>query len=334
MSASLSDSATKHWAKASIGILCILYLAVLIGLICYIRLWGDRSPLGTIVLFSPRWLFALPLALLFPLAGWLDRKLLILPGIAAMVVLFGLLGFSIGWRRWLPSSPAVAPAIRVLTFNTHFDTLRIPALADYIQQMQPDVVTLEEWNAGPLSAVLKTGGWHCVQCGENILASRFVLDEASLRQYDAFFHCNVLLPSGPIDVAVLHLSSPHTALRDAMEDYSNASPEIQENISWRSEQAAAIHRFMQKQKLPLVLAGDFNLVPDSIIFRENFADLTDAFEAGGFGFGYTFFNRWTRVRIDHVLMDNSFRCKDCFVGPFLGSPHRPVIADLVPLRGR
>jgi len=333
MAAQLKNSAKHRWAKAAVACLTLIYLAALIGLLCYLRIWGDRTPLATVALFSPRWLFALPLALLFPLAAWFDRKLLVLPAITAIVALFGLLGFSVGWRRLLPSPHAAGPPIRVMTFNTHFDALRIPALAEYIQNIQPDVVALEEWNGGPLTEVFQAGGWHCLQCGENILASRFPFEQDSLRQDDAFFHCHVLLPAGPIDVAVLHLNSPHTALRDAMEDFSQALPEIQENISLRTRQAAAIHRFAQRQKLPLLLMGDFNLVPDSIIFRQDFSQLSDAFEAGGFGFGFSFYNRWTRVRIDHVLMDDSFRCKDCFVGPFLGSPHRPVVADLIPLHG-
>ena len=332
MAARSKRSTKQRWGKAIVAGLSLVYLSALVGLICYIRVWGDRTPLATIILFSPRWLFTLPLAILFPLAAWVDLKLLVLPGIAAIVALLALLGFSTGWRRLLPSRPAAGPPIRVLAFNTHFDALRIPALADYIQNMQPDVVVLEEWNGGPLSDVFKTGGWHCVQCGENILASRFPFEGGSLRQDDAFFHCHVLLPAGPVDVAVLHLSSPHTALRDAMEDFSQGSPEIQENIFWRSRQAAAIHGFAQRRKLPLLLMGDFNLVPDSIIFRQNFSQLSDAFAAGGFGFGFSFYNRWTRVRIDHVLTDDSFRCKDCFVGPALGSPHRPLVADLIPLR--
>jgi len=325
-------SAGLRWTKIALAILSCLYLVALIGSMYLIRTWGDRTTTATVLLFAPRWLFALPLVLLVPLAAWVDRRLLVLLGIAAGVVLFGLLGFSLGWRRLLASPPPAGTAIRVLTFNTHFGTMWAPSLAAYIQATHPDVVALEEWGGGRYSDVFKEGTWHCVQRGDNLLASRFAVQPGSLHRGEAFFHCALLLPGGPVDVVVLHLSSPHAALRDTVEQFPDAFSEIQHNITWRTRQAAAIHEFADKQKLPLLLMGDFNLVPDSTIFRQNFSNLSDGFESAGFGFGYSYIIRWTRVRIDHVLMNDSFRCEKCFVGPFLGSPHRPIVADLVPIR--
>jgi endonuclease/exonuclease/phosphatase family metal-dependent hydrolase len=208
----------------------------------------------------------------------------------------------------------------------------ISELAAYIQKTHPDIVALEEWANGNLADVFKNGDWHFAQRGEEALATRFPIEPRSVHRGQASFHCNILLPSGPVGVVVLHLRSPHFALRDTVEQFPYASPEIEQNIMSRSEQAATIREFAQKQKLPLIVMGDFNLVPDSTIFRQNFSGLTDAFEASGFGLGYSYDNHWTRVRIDHVLMNDSFRCEDCFVGPFLGVPHRPIVADLIPLQ--
>jgi endonuclease/exonuclease/phosphatase (EEP) superfamily protein YafD len=38
--------------------------------------------------------------------------------------------------------------------------------------------------------------------------------------------------------------------------------------------------------------------------------------------------RKTGVRIDHILAGHGWRCRRCWVGPNIGSAHRPVIADL------
>jgi vancomycin resistance protein VanJ len=35
------------------------------------------------------------------------------------------------------------------------------------------------------------------------------------------------------------------------------------------------------------------------------------------------------VRIDHVLAGPGWHCDRCRVGPHVGSPHRPVLADLI-----
>jgi vancomycin resistance protein VanJ len=321
-----------RWAKIAVAILSFGYLVALIGLIYYIRTWGDRTAAATILLFSPRWLFTLPLVLLIPLAAWFDRRLLIVCVITAGIALFGLLGFSLGWRRLMPSSPAAGPALRVLTLNTHYGSVANTRLAAYIQETHPDVVALQEVAWAYVRGIFKKGDWHYLQCSNNVLASRFPIDMQSVQEGRDFFHCSILPPCGPVEIAVLHLRSPHVALRDTIEDEPNGSSEIEQNVTARMTEAALIHEFITKQKLPLLLVGDFNLVPDSTIFRGNFADLSDAFEAGGFGLGYSYNNHWTRVRIDHVLLNDSFHCEDCFVGEHLGSPHRPVIADLIPLR--
>ena len=56
---------------------------------------------------------------------------------------------------------------------------------------------------------------------------------------------------------------------------------------------------------------------------------TDAFSEAGRGWGYTFIGAKTTVRIDHVLISKGWHRAACRVGPNVGSPHRPVIADLV-----
>ena len=79
---------------------------------------------------------------------------------------------------------------------------------------------------------------------------------------------------------------------------------------------------------PVLLAGDFNTPPESAIFRRLWTPYTDAFGAAGWGWGYTFIGGRTRVRIDHILAGPGWYCERCWVGPDVGSPHRPVITDL------
>jgi endonuclease/exonuclease/phosphatase (EEP) superfamily protein YafD len=78
----------------------------------------------------------------------------------------------------------------------------------------------------------------------------------------------------------------------------------------------------------LLIAGDFNLPPESAIFRASWGGYTDAFPAAGCGYGYTKFTRWWGARIDHVLAGAGWQVRDCTVGPDVGSDHRPVLATL------
>jgi vancomycin resistance protein VanJ len=79
---------------------------------------------------------------------------------------------------------------------------------------------------------------------------------------------------------------------------------------------------------PVLLVGDFNTPPESAIFRRVWAGYADAFSDAGWGWGYTFWTRLAAVRIDHVLVGRGGRATSCRVGPDVGSPHRPVVADV------
>src|SRR5262249_28977217 len=95
---------------------------------------------------------------------------------------------------------------------------------------------------------------------------------------------------------------------------------------WRQSRAVAAEAAAVRG--PLLLVGDFNTPPESAIFREVWGGYTDAFTAAGWGWGYTFYGGRTSGRVDHVLAGPAWRCRRCRVAPDLGSPHRPVLADL------
>src|SRR5262249_11050682 len=78
----------------------------------------------------------------------------------------------------------------------------------------------------------------------------------------------------------------------------------------------------------LPLAGDFNTPPDSATYRRCWSSLSNAYSSAGVGWGYTYFTQHAAVRIDHILAGDGWRCRACWVGPDVGSPHRPVVADV------
>jgi vancomycin resistance protein VanJ len=80
--------------------------------------------------------------------------------------------------------------------------------------------------------------------------------------------------------------------------------------------------------MPTLLAGDFNTPIDSDIFRSAWTGYTDAFNFAGIGVGTTYRVKRTWTRIDHILFNNDWQCRQCWLGPDVGSPHLPVIADL------
>ncbi len=68
---------------------------------------------------------------------------------------------------------------------------------------------------------------------------------------------------------------------------------------------------------------------ESPTYRAGWGGFRNAFSQAGAGFGWTRDNGWIQVRIDHVLSRGAWKPVRAWVGPGVGSDHRPVIAELV-----
>jgi hypothetical protein len=136
-------------------------------------------------------------------------------------------------------------------------------------------------------------------------------------------------PAGIVTIFSLHLASPRLGLSRIAEKGEDGAMSMEANSELRRQQSEFIAGQAGKVTGPLLLAGDFNIPPESVLFRSIWSGYTDAFSAAGWGWGHTFVTRFVRVRIDHILLGNGWQCSRCWVGPFIGSPHRPLLADVV-----
>jgi endonuclease/exonuclease/phosphatase (EEP) superfamily protein YafD len=203
-----------------------------------------------------------------------------------------------------------------------------------VERYRPDVVALQEWDEGNHAALLEGEGWHVRRTQVMFLASRFPVRRAELLGWHsssfrgAVMRYDLETPAGLVHFFSLHLASPRNELRETVLDAGRGADMIQTNSDLRWEQAEQLAAEAGRLSGPVVLAGDFNTPPQSALFRRLWPAYIDAFTAGGWGWGYTFYGGRTMVRIDHVLAGPGWRCGRCRVGPDIGSPHRPVIADL------
>lgn len=90
-----------------------------------------------------------------------------------------------------------------------------------------------------------------------------------------------------------------------------------------------VQRYIEKSPYPLVVAGDFNAVPNSYEYFKLGKGLKDAFLEGGEGLGTTFHSYKFPLKIDHVFLSDSIQVKDYKIvrEPIL-SDHFPVIVEL------
>ena len=303
-----------------------IYAIQIVAAWLFLRFEGDRSWLGAIAIFSPRWVVLLPLAPLVPLALAFNRRCLWILAVASAVALFWVMGLCLPWRAlFAPGRSALA--VRVLTCNVHGQALDSSQLADLIAAVHPDIVVLQEWIPPYVSSIFTDDDWNVITNGEQLLATRFRINAVQELQDGSAVHYALETSAGPINLFNVHLASPHPPLFAALLGMPNGKTDLEKNVAEREGQSRELDRITRSVPGPLVIAGDFNLCPDSPIFRENFRQFADAFDAAGFGFGWTYRDQWTATRIDHILSNSQWTCRRCWLGMDVGSPHRPLIAD-------
>jgi endonuclease/exonuclease/phosphatase family metal-dependent hydrolase len=183
----------------------------------------------------------------------------------------------------------------------------------------------------------------------NMLASDLALN--------AFFCATRPIEQGAFGIAVL---SPFRALHQQEYDLSyqtHREPRYCLRVDVEVEPGAILHvfnchlglaarerTFQRKQMLsdaillsedlhhPVVLMGDFNDSPISVVHRGLRKHFTDAFTAAGNRWGPTFKAGPFPIRLDYIYVSHSIRVQDCRVRnddlTRIASDHRPVIASV------
>lgn len=340
------DLTSRGWfarmASRTAGACCYAYPLAAIGAWFFLRFRGDQSALATLLLFGPRWMFALPAIVLLPPALFYRRRWLLPVTIGALVAIGPIMGFNLGWRAWGDGVDEGESVIRVLTYNIERWEVSSAAFAELVDQLRPQLVGLQEI---PSRRWRVPDGWHVERKGELIVASRFPIERTEvfenrwsrrpIPEVNAMY-CVVRTPQGNVGFCNLHLDTPRPALDQVLHprlviDFSriNLAEQMLEN---RRQESADIAAWLAGFPEPKIIAGDFNMPCDSTIYREHWSGRKDSFQRAGFGFGYTkqTTKRGVRygTRIDHILADSHWRAVRCWLGPDLGSDHLPLIAEL------
>lgn len=315
------------------------YLVVLIGLWALLWLAGDRWWFATLLLMGPRWIYALPMIVLMPLAVFWRRAWLWPLGISAVLMAWPIMGFNIPLRA---GGKAERPMLRVLTCNVDVWKAEEVDFLALVDSLRPDLIAIQEC---PSNWKNKFDGWHLQYATETIVASRYPITQVDtsvgrlpLEHPDVNgLYCVVESPHGPIGFASIHLDTPRRGLelildRDTIIDLSRLD-EAKEYLRLRHLDSEELSSWLSSFPEPKIIAGDFNMPIDSTIYRAYWSKYENAFSGTGFGFGHT---KRTEInifrygsRIDHILTGPQWHCVRSWVGPAIGSDHLPLIADLV-----
>lgn len=305
-------------------------------------LWalGDRTWIGTAMLFGPRWLLLLPVVAL-ALATPFARRATLPTALAAAVVVGPFMGFRVGWQGLMASGE---DRVGVASLNAAGHAYPVLDLLDQLEARRVDIAAIQECSPDVETLLYRNPGWQLHRSYELCLLTRYPSEEVESRRWeelDAIASSGmgrsgtaaryvVRLPGREVHVVNLHLETPRKGLERLR--YGGATGPVESNIYVRDLGSRRVLDWLGTSPDQLIIMGDFNMPVESAIYRNGWSDFANAFSKAGWGLGLTKDNGWIRVRIDHVLVGRSWRVRRASVGEHVGSDHWPVFAELVPRR--
>lgn len=311
------------------GWLYLLVVVVTWGLLGLADVWWP----ATLLMFSPRGLLLAPAVLLIPAAMLRQKRTFGVVLLALILVAGPVMNFAIP-RSLFSSGVSGGPRLRVMTCNMHYEERSRIRLEQLLAEARPDIVALQEWPGWEKHEAFPKGEWHVHGTPSLFLASRLpitrtlIRGERSTSTTGALGRYELQTDAGTFTLFSLHFASPREGLYEVTHDKHGGAENLKEGTELRWEQSENVASEANDVPGAVLLVGDFNTPPESAIFRTVWRRYTDAFSSAGWGWGYTFIGGRTAVRIDHILAGPGWRCERCWVAPSIGSPHRPVLADL------
>jgi len=259
--------------------------------------------------------------------------------VAAVVVFFGITDFRVPWRQAIGHGTS-RQTLRLVTCNLHNWYSNPYVLNAFVNEANPDIILLQDYTREREPLLVQQPGWYRFPFDGMYIASRYPFGEfENLLPTDARAvayarlglplgkaQCySVDLPGGKIHLVNLHLASAHFPLALVRERQAFGPAFLTANSERRREESTTISRRLQAIGGPFIVGGDFNTSDDSVIFRQSWSWLRDAFSDAGFGFGTTYAKHYTWLRIDHVLSNGDWHCTDFRIGTDVGSGHRPIL---------
>jgi vancomycin resistance protein VanJ len=299
---------------------------------------SDEWWVATLILFGPRWIWALPLAVLVPWALIRRRRLLWLLGLAVPVLVFPVMGFEIPRLRVLTGN-AEHRDLRVMTYNIGGGKADPADLTTLLEKIAPDVALFQECDSlvEPARRSLQQKGWHVDVKWGSCIASRHPIRKVDARDpkdvwemggSGVIVRYEIDAPGHIVNIVNVHLETVREGLAEVMHRAWRGAPGLKANIHQRDFESGLGRAWTERATPPLLITGDFNMPVESAIYRRHWAPFTNAFSDAGLGFGTTKATSWHGLRIDHVLVGSGWECLRAWVGPHLGMDHRPMVTDL------
>jgi endonuclease/exonuclease/phosphatase (EEP) superfamily protein YafD len=319
-----------------------LYAAAVVAIGLQNAVGPERWWWAGINMFLPQFLWAIPGLILLPLTIWRARAWTWVPLGAMTYVALSLMGFC-----WANPARAEGTPLRVMTYNVQlWQRGTIGAILAEIRRADPDILCLQDAygaTRGRVGEYLKSR--HVASFGQYVIASRFpvvvsVPGDISYRgERHTYLRAQIDVRGQIVTIVSAHFVTPRDALGTlrAASLWETGVSLTKQNLSDRIIQARALANDLREIDGPIIVAGDLNAPPSSLVTRTlTDLGLVDAFSVSGRGYGYTFghtlniglLGGYSFLRLDRILVSRHVKLSRTWVGGSHGSDHRPVIAQV------
>jgi len=317
-------------------ILLFIHIAVAILLLCTLgNAWIPPNILGNLNLLSLGFPYIMAVYILLTLVWVIKRKKI------AIAFVLGIFLFYNPIRRWVNFSPKTENLksirdIKVLTFNVKYGDFGWEKVKKYIRDQDADIILVQERDTNRTlrqdmvkypSVILKTK--HKIVRQEELITDK---SRGNSFYADVDIHGKI--------IRVINVYLEPFRLHKSMLQYDGLGKEggkintllshMIPTFKAHEDQIKKIRKAIDLSPYPVILAGDFNSVPNSYEYYNLGKDLQDAFLETGNGSSSSFHDYKVPLRIDYIFssksiiplsykVDNSVKLSD----------HYPVIAEFL-----
>lgn len=291
--------------------------------------WFNLLSLGFPVL-----MVAYILLTLFWIISWKKR--------AFVFLLFGLMFFKpiIRWINYTPQKNETSD-LKIISFNAKYGFSGKNKIEKFVDYQNADVVLLQEYGTnkkyhfngmkeGPQSYVITIFTKHKIVEHKQLIESDYIYNNAYVSQTDIeirgkmYRFINVYLQPFKFKKNMVKLNG------NSEEDEQKVKDVVKRLIptfKMHQEQIIAIRKSIDESPYPVILAGDFNSVPNSYEYYHLLEGLQDTFVEAGRGSATSFHDYKFPIRIDYIFSSPSVKPLSYKVDRSVKlSDHFPVIA--------
>jgi len=214
------------------------------------------------------------------------------------------------------------------------------SIVDLINKEQPDILCLQEYHPhknvilSQFKYKFENLDGERTKYGQAIFSNYPIVSQGSVdfpNTANNAIYADIVKDSDTIRIYNIHLQSSH--INTDVDNLKNEDSErllktLRTTFVMQQDQAELFNRHRNRNPYKAIVTGDFNNTAYSYVYRLIKGDLKDTFQLSGNGFGRTFDFKFP-VRIDFILVDESFQVNDFKNYDEKLSDHYPIMAKVI-----